>query len=143
MSLFSTLSVFTSGTSLNITVDIARTFTTAEAVNAIRCGYVNAGGAKTYFAVFKITNARFVCTITSAIAQTMNVEMYIGSVAITSNSVPITAVTPGYELLVHFNVLQYNNTIWRQYCWICYWYDCLANSKQPIPCTCFWCGMPQ
>lgn len=96
VSLVSSLTVFTSGTNFNITVDIARTFVTSQAVNAVRCGYVDSVGAPTYFAVYKISNTRFVCTITSATAQSMNVNMYIGSVVITSNSLQITAIIPGY-----------------------------------------------
>lgn len=94
--------MFTSGTSFNITVDIARTFVTSQAVNAVRCGYVDASGSSYYFSVFKITSTRFICTITSASAQTMNVAMYIGTVVITSNFVQITSVIPGYVSYLAF-----------------------------------------
>lgn len=95
VSLFSGKTVFLANTNFNITVDIARTFTTTEALTSIRCGFNN-GAMVTYYPVFRITSTRYVCTITSMTPQIMNIGMYIGTTVITSNTVTLTAVATAY-----------------------------------------------
>lgn len=90
---------------------IGRTFSAAGQA-AIKCGI----GSGALFTTTQSSATQYTCNVTSSTHGILSIGMFIKGIMVTSNTIALTVVTPGFVKIFFLILLKYNVANWRKNC---------------------------